>query len=552
MSTRTYLHTGIGSLALATLVGLFTFGCSSDAEAGLPSSRYAPPTSGYYDAGVAQGMDAGAAFDENVEPEPIDDTPVVNPFTATGHDPFSTFAADVDTASYDLYLQHVTNYGALPQPTTVRVEEFINSFDYEYTTPAADAEVPFAIDLSMSEHPMGRARAMLRVGIQAAAPPELERLPTNLVYLVDVSGSMNDPQKLPLVKEVILASLETLDASDTVSIVTYAGSTRVALGPTSATETERIADVIRDLESGGGTAGGAGIQLAYEQAAAGFIEGGFNHVVLCTDGDFNIGISDTDALIELIEEKRETGVTLTALGFGRVYRDDMMERVSNAGNGIYSVIYSRQNARDYGSYELFATVTHVAKDMKIQVEFNPEIVHAYRLLGYENRAIPDELFRDDTVDAGEVGAGHRVTALYEIIFTGQELPAGDAIPELVDGEPVEGQREISAGDIVLVKVRWKQLAATPEDPAEEVSASLTPDDVRDALSADEDILWASAMAAYAEILRMSPYASYDDLTIIQEIVDAQRTRDDERQEFAQSLSTALPLIEHAYAASPTR
>jgi Ca-activated chloride channel family protein len=286
--------------------------------------------------------------------------------------------------------------------------------------------------------------------------------------------------------------------------------------------------------------------MAYEQARAGFIDGGFNHVVLMTDGDFNIGITDTGDLVELIERERETGVTLTALGFGYGNLNDaMMERVSNSGNGVYSVITSEEHARRYAAEDILHTAHFVAQDMKIQVEFNPDHVVAYRLLGYENRAIDDVLFRDDTVDAGEVGAGLRVTALYEVVLTGQSLPAVEGAPPVTDGEPVEGERAIAAHELVAVRVRWKDRGASAEDPAHETSASLTPDDVFDELFADtdRDFLWASAMAAFAEILHESPYAELGWLPGIEEIVRAQRSRDADREQFVTLFEAARPRIE---------
>jgi Ca-activated chloride channel family protein len=391
---------------------------------------------------------------------------------------------------------------------------------------------------------MGRQLVHLRVGIQAAEPPEFVQLPSNIVFLVDTSGSMEASNKLPLVQHLLRETLNVLTGPDTVSIVTYAGSTAVRLRPTPTRERDAIVRAIDSLRASGGTAGGAGIQLAYEQARAGFIEGGFNHVILCTDGDFNIGISDTDALVALIEEERRSGVTLTALGFGSGNLNDaMMERVSNAGNGIYSVITSEAHATRYAADEMLRTVHHVAKDMKIQVEFNPEHVLAYRLLGYENRAIADMDFRVDTVDAGEVGAGHRVTALYELVLTGQEIPMAEGAPAPLAGERVEGAAEIDPADFVLVKVRWKDLGASEEDPAHETSATLTPEDIAGMTgAADDDLMWAAAIASFAEILKESPYAEDADLDAIDAIVTPQGSRDEDRGRFVTLFGEARRLL----------
>ncbi|NOY93806.1 MAG: DUF3520 domain-containing protein [Deltaproteobacteria bacterium] len=509
-------------------------GCGEYAGAGGSPGRYYP----------GAGADAGVGrAPEPTPPGDSFDPPGTNPFVMADHDPFSTFAADVDTASYDIFVRDVED-GLLPAPASVRLEEYVNFFDYDYPAPEPGAEVPFAIDLAAAVHPLGRSLALVRVGIQAEAPPAFRQRPTNLIYLVDVSGSMDAEDKLPLVKAVMRASLDALEPTDTVSIVSYASDTRVRLEPTLVSNRRRIQREIDRLSAGGSTAGSQGIQLAYGQAEAGFIEGGFNHVVLATDGDFNVGISDTNELVDLIRTKRNSGITLTALGFGRGnLNDSMMEAVSNAGNGIYSVISSREQAVRYAREDLLDTVTLVAQDMKIQVEFNPEQVRAYRLLGYENRAIADTDFRNDIVDAGEVGAGHRVTALYEVVLAGGELPQAVGAPDVEMGPPVEGVREIDPGELLLVKVRWKDLGALDTDPAYETSASLTPGDVLAADTApDPDLLWASAIAAFAEILKNSPYADRGELEAIAAIIDAQADRDDDRARFAPLFHSAVDLL----------
>lgn len=536
-------------VSLFSVILLMTLGACGDMEgAYTPGPTPGPMGSSYYDAGAPSS--AGRAADSGVSttadsgvPGDRFDAPGTNPFVMTDHDPFSTFAADVDTASYDLFVRDVSD-GLLPAKESVRLEEYVNAFDYDYPTPAPGAEVPFRIDLAAATHPLGRSLAQLRVGIQAEAAPPFRQRPTNLVYLVDVSGSMGDPEKLPLAQEVMRASLDSLDPTDTVSIVSYASDTRVRLGPTPVRDREVIERVIDALSAGGSTAGASGIQLAYEQAEAGFIDGGFNHVVLATDGDFNIGISSTTELVDLIRTKRNSGITLTALGFGRGNLNDaMMEAVSNAGNGIYSVISSREQAVRYAHEELLDTVTLVAQDMKIQVEFNPAEVVAYRLLGYENRAIADIDFRNDVVDAGEVSAGHRVTALYELVLAGDEVPQVTGAPDAEAGAPVEGVREIDPTELVRVKVRWKDLGATETDPAYETFASLTPADVLSADGTpDQDFLWASAIASLAEILKESPYADPAELDAIGAIVDAQASRDDERTRFAPLFHRAADML----------
>jgi len=414
----------------------------------------------------------------------------------------------------------------------VRLEDYVNYFAYEYAAPAQDAEHPFAISLAAAPHPARENITLLRVGIQATLPTAFEKKPTNIVFLVDTSGSMQAPDKLPLVQHTLSEALSVLDPNDTVSIVSYAGDVQVRLPPTHVLDAAVIINAIQGLVSNGGTNGAGGIQLAYQQAEAGYIEGGINHVVLCTDGDFNIGVSSTDELVEMIEDKRTTGVTLTALGYGTGnLNDSMMEKVSNAGNGIYSLITSEAQANDYVENRLLSTLEHVAKDVKLQLELNPQHVLAYRLLGYENRAIADDDFRDDVIDAGEIGAGHRVTALYELVMAGGTVPEVANGPTVQSGDPVEGEREIDAESLVLVKVRYKQPGASAEDPATEVQQTLAPGAAAATLdAADADMRWAVAMAMFAELLKGSPYAHAGDLSVVSALATAQASRDAYRAE----------------------
>ena len=394
-------------IAFAGAVGSFAAACVVHPESEEPSAAGDDDDDGAYLMGPAEYAGPLAADDSSDPDAPVG----TNPFTVTAFDPLSTFAADVDTASYDIF-RRILAEGALPSADWVRLEEFVNYFEYGYPAPAHDAEVPFSISLAAAPNLLDRDTVVLHVGIQGKAAPPFEKRPANLVFLVDVSGSMGGADKLPLVRELLRLTLDELDPTDTISIVTYASDTGVRLSPTPVSDRATIEDVIYDLTAGGSTAGGAGINLAYEQAEAAFLEGGINHVLLCTDGDFNVGISNTADLVALIEEKRETGITFTALGFGLDnLNDGMMEAITNAGNGVYGVITDSDQAARYVHERLLQGMTYIAKDMKLQIEFNPNEVYAYRLLGYENRAIADELFRDDTVDAGEVGAGHRVTAL---------------------------------------------------------------------------------------------------------------------------------------------
>jgi Ca-activated chloride channel family protein len=451
---------------------------------------------------------------------------------------------DVDTASYDIFRRDIED-GRLPAPESVRLEEFVNVFDYDYPAPTDDFEDPFAISLMAGPGLYEADTVLLRVGLQGKLAPA-ERGPANLVFLVDVSGSMASADKLPLVKVVLTEALEVLEPTDLVSIVTYAGSTAVALQPTPVSKKDVIAAVITGLGAGGGTAGGAGMTLAYAQAESGFVQGGINHIVMCTDGDFNVGLSSDEAMLALITEKRKTGITLTTLGFGSGdLNDSMMEKVSNAGNGMYSVISSEDQAIVYANERLLSTMLHIAKDMKVQVEFNDERVLAYRLLGYEDRAIADDDFRDDVVDAGEIGVGHRVTALYELVLVDGVVPTPEDAPALIDGAEYAGPVEVSAEDLVLVKIRYKQPGAAETDEAREVALALPADAVASELGdADGDYRWAAATAAFAEILKGSPYARPDLLEGIGNILHADvGTTDPDRAEFVTLFDLARPLLE---------
>lgn len=471
------------------------------------------------------------------------DAPGTNPFVVAAHDPLSTFATDVDTASYDIFRRDI-NRGVLPQKESVRLEEYVNAFGYEYPAPSLDAPHPFSITLRAAKSPLPSAQTtLMAVAIKAKEIPWGKR-PANLVFLVDVSGSMSADNKLPLVKEVLRQALEVLDGEDTLSIVTYSGSTAVRLAPTPVSDRARILSVINSLGAGGSTAGGAGIELAYQQAEKGFITGGINHVLLCTDGDFNVGISDTDALVALIEEKRETGITLTALGFGfGNLNDAMMEAVTNAGNGIYSVISDKDQAIQYAHEKLLRTFNLVAKDVKIQVELNPDKVYAYRLLGYENRALQDDQFRDDKVDAGEVGSGHTVTAIYELALNPSELPQGAGTPQPVDGVASDHQSLVPASELCRVRIRYKGPNATSDDAAQEIEAGLAESTILpDVASASADLRWAIAVAALAEILKESPYADRTALPTIESLLKASAGTAADRLELLDLFAKAKPLL----------
>ncbi len=532
---------------LAAFAGLNLTGCSGDDSDIFSANDKRQDEGGEGEGEWSQSDSAGDYYEPSDVPPGNEGDQFeevgTNPFVMTEHDPFSTFAADVDSASYDIFRRDVT-YGYLPQPASVRLEEFVNYFKYNYEAPTPQGDHPFSISLTAAPGLFSAETSLLRVGIQGMLPPPTEKKPANLVFLVDTSGSMSSAVKLPLVKHLLTAAVDVLEAGDRISIVRYASGTGVHLESTDVSEAATIKSAISTLSAGGSTAGAAGIDLAYQQAEQGFIEGGINHVLLCTDGDFNVGPYSDAALVELIEDKRKSGVTLTVLGFGTGnLNDSMMEKVSNAGNGIYGVIASTKQADDYVENKLLSNLVLIAKDMKIQVEFNPQYVTAYRLLGYENREVADDDFRDDKVDGGEVGAGHRVTALYEIVTSDGAVPEVEGAPVIDDGAPVDGERQISAEDMVLVKVRYKNVDATEDDPAYEVRSSMTDADIAPTLNAvDGDFKWATAIAAFAEILKQNAYADVGALDDIDSIIKQYAGQDEERVEFSELFDLAKPLI----------
>ncbi|QNM97241.1 vWA domain-containing protein [Chitinimonas koreensis] len=342
---------------------------------------------------------------------------VRNGVIATAEQPVSTFSIDVDTGSYS-NLRRLLNEGRLPPRDAVRVEELVNYFPYDYPRPQG-AE-PFAVSSELAATPWNPDSLLLRIGIQAADPAKDALPPANLVFLVDVSGSMDSPDKLPLLKNALKLFTRQLRGKDRVALVTYASGTRVVLPPTAGERRGEILAAIDQLQPGGSTAGAAGIELAYQMAEQGFIKGGINRILLATDGDFNVGISNFETLKNRVEEKRKTGVSLSALGFGTGnYNEQLMEQIADAGDGAYSYIDNLAEAQKVLVDEFTSTLATVARDVKIQLEFNPQNVAEYRLIGFENRALKREDFANDKVDAGEIGAGHRVTALYEITLAGK-------------------------------------------------------------------------------------------------------------------------------------
>ncbi|MDI9524632.1 MAG: von Willebrand factor type A domain-containing protein [Candidatus Cloacimonadota bacterium] len=367
-------------------------------------------------------------------------------------DPLSTFSIDVDTATYS-NVRRQLNQGRLPTPNTVRTEEILNYFNYDYPQP--QGETPFSIYTEMGICPWNQKRNLVHIGLQGKKIDMSKAPANNLVFLLDVSGSMDHPNKLPLVKKSMELLLENLRPQDRVAIVVYAGAAGLVLPSTSGEEKAKISAAMNNLEAGGSTAGGAGIKLAYKTAVENLIPGGNNRIILCTDGDFNIGVSSNADMTKLIEENRNNGVFLTVLGFGMGnYKDDRLELLADKGNGNYAYIDDIMEAKKVLVNELGATLYTIAKDVKIQVEFNPAHVKYYRLIGYENRLLRDEDFKDDTKDAGELGAGHSVTAIYEIVPANskEEIPVPDSLKYQTTTITEESR---NSPEVMTVKLRYK-------------------------------------------------------------------------------------------------
>ncbi|HET6943622.1 MAG TPA: VWA domain-containing protein, partial [Sphingomicrobium sp.] len=428
-----------------------------------------------------------------------------NAFKIVREAPVSTFSIDVDTASYS-WVRASLNNNVMPQPASVRTEEMVNYFNYDYAPPKTTAQ-PFSTSVAVFPSPWSEGRKLIRIGIKGYAVQKTTRPPANLVFLIDTSGSMNEPNKLPLVQKSLNMLLDELDERDTVSIVTYAGTAGTALQPTPASQKAKIRAVIDQLGAGGSTAGAEGIRQAYNLAEANFHRNGVNRVILATDGDFNVGITDNGELKGYIERERGKGVFLSVLGFGMGnYNDALMQTLAQNGNGTAAYIDTVAEARKTLVEEAGSTLFPIAKDVKIQVEFNPAAVAEYRLIGYETRALNRDDFDNDKVDAGGVGSGQTVTALYEVVPLGGPRTMSD----LRYASTPAGAKKSS--ELGFVKIRYKlpksdtsRLITTPIDARFEA---------RSFEAAPRDARFATAVAGFAELLRGGRYTgrlSYDDV-----------------------------------------
>ena len=372
-----------------------------------------------------------------------------NSFVAVAQQPVTTFSADVDRAAY-ANVRRIIGYGQIPPKDAVRIEEMVNYFDYDYPAPEEGSTSPLRVSPELAPAPWNPNHLLLRIGLQAKKIDLAKAPPSNIVFLIDVSGSMDEDNKLPLLKSSFKMLLGQLRPDDKIAIVTYANGTKVALPSTSVKDKEKIIKVLDNLYASGGTSGGKGIQLAYEQAQKSFIKNGNNRIILATDGDFNIGINNTTDLEKFIEKQRESGIYMSVLGFGMGnYRDDMAETIADKGNGNYAYIDNITEAKKVLVNELSGTLFAVAKDVKLQLEFNPKYVKEYKLIGYENRMLANEDFTNDKKDAGEIGAGHTVTALYELV------PSDGKVAQSLRYQSQELNEKGKGNELGFLKIRYK-------------------------------------------------------------------------------------------------
>jgi len=409
--------------------------------------------------------------------------------------PVSTFSVDVDTASYANVRRMLVREGRLPPSDAVRLEEMINYFSYSYTTPESTAQ-PFSINTELAPAPWSDKHQLLQIGLKGFEPHLEQRPSANLVFLVDVSGSMQSPDKLGLVKKSLRLLVNKMNARDRIALAVYAGAAGTVLESTPGNEKAKILAAIDGLQAGGSTHGSAGIKLAYALAEQHKIEGGINRVVIASDGDMNVGTINIDALKDLVEHKRMSGIALTTLGFGSGnYNYALMEQLADVGNGNASYIDSLKEAQKVLVNEMQSTLLTIASDVKIQVEFNPALVSEYRLIGYENRLLNREDFSNDKVDAGDIGAGHTVTALYEIVLAGS---GGERIANLRYGTE-RGRAHNNAGELAFIKLRYKQPGASH---SVELSRAISHDALNNSIdNSSDDLRFAASVAGFGQILR---------------------------------------------------
>ncbi len=516
-----------------------------------PAMTAQPQTGGMADmeamVAPAPMIAADAAMAPRTEPSGDEFTKFTeSPVKIVKNEPVSTFSIDVDTASYS-YVRKTLTEGWVPEPDAVRIEELINYFDYDYPAPT-DASTPFRPNVSVYPTPWNPKTQIVQIGIKGYVPAETEKKPSNLVFLLDTSGSMDEPDKLPLLKRAFALLVDQMGAEDTISIVAYAGSAGVVLEPTKGTEKAKILGALDNLSAGGSTAGAEGIELAYRLAEQNKLSDGINRVILATDGDFNVGIDDPEALKTFIKGKRDGGVFLSVLGFGSGnLGDDTMQALAQNGNGNASYIDSFKEAQKVLVADAGGTLETIAKDVKIQVEFNPAVVSEYRLIGYETRALNREDFNNDKVDAGEIGAGTTVTALYEITPVGSGGALNDPLRYEQGG--TSAAPAVAANEIGYLKLRYKlpdgDISTLVEQP---IGQDLVLGDLDDASA---DARFAAAVAAFGQKLKGSNYGELS-WNEIRALAQGARGEDENgyRAEFVQLIDMAKALVPDPFCTAP--
>jgi Ca-activated chloride channel family protein len=457
-----------------------------------------------------------------------------NGFKKVGMNPLSTFSIDVDAASY-ANMRRFINSGQMPPVDAVRIEEMINYFNYEYPQP--EDEHPFTVNYELAECPWNADNRLLHVGIQGLEVPTDDLPPSNIVFLIDVSGSMGAQNKLPLLKSAFKLLVNELRPEDRVSMVVYAGASGLVLPPTKGSDKETILSALDRLQSGGSTAGGAGLKLAYKTAEENFMEGGNNRIILATDGDFNVGASSNAEMERLIEKEREKGIFISVLGFGMGnYKDDKMEIIADKGNGNYSYIDNIQEAEKVFVSEFGGTLFTIAKDVKIQIEFNPAKVKEYRLVGYENRLLNEEDFDNDKIDAGELGSGHTVTALYELVLVDATSKGKDVLKYQT---PTINDFALTTNELATIKFRYKK----PDGLKSKLIEKVIADESRSLAHTSENFRFSAAVAEFGMCLRNSEFKGDSSYENVLELASNAKGKDEEgyRGEFIRLVKTAKAL-----------
>jgi Ca-activated chloride channel family protein len=490
------------NIAVLVLLSVSVFSCAYGSKS-YSSLAYSPAYSAASRAGINSLLFPNPDNDEFLKEEEFDpsrfDDIKDNPFMRAKDHPLSTFSIDVDTAGYSMTRRFIEG-DQLPPKSAIRIEELINYFDYDYAPP--NDGKPFAVHTEVGAAPWNNKHLLARIAIKGKEFPVGERPPVNLVFLLDVSGSMDAPNRLPLVISSMKMLVNELKGTDKIAICVYAGAAGTVLPPTSCDNKEKIIAALNKLKADGSTAGGAGIRLAYNLAQQNYNPQAVNRVILCTDGDFNVGITNRGELTKLISEKAKTGVYLTVLGFGMDnFNDGMLKQLSTKGNGNYGYIDTIEEAKKILVEQLSGTLVTIANDVKIQVDFNPAAVGAYRLIGYENRVMRDEEFNDDKVDAGDIGAGHTVTAFYELIPPGAEV---DALPSKDPSKygPPPSDWKPSNNELLTVKIRYK---LPHETESKLLEFPVAANSVKPAGKETPDFRFAASVAGFGMLLRDSPY-----------------------------------------------